>query len=162
MTAAAAVAVKSSYRTDGRADAIFDALEGRLGPEGLDIAYEIASGYGGTQGGKRAAALLRRPEVLKRASVPLRIVVALREAPAGARRRSSSARRSRGRARARVPGDAPLVAVPAAHRAVLLPPPRGARQCGACPAGPAALLSRPRPRGAGSRRDAAPRAAEMG
>ncbi|WP_437795813.1 serine/threonine-protein kinase [Sorangium sp. So ce693] len=81
MTAAAAVAVKSSYRTDGRADAIFDALEGRLGPEGLDIAYEIASGYGGTQGGKRAAALLRRPEVLKRASVPLRIAVALREAP---------------------------------------------------------------------------------
>ncbi|WP_437982210.1 serine/threonine-protein kinase [Sorangium sp. So ce117] len=81
MTAAAAVAVKSSYRTDGRADAIFDALESRLGPEGLDIAYEIWSGYGGTQGGKRAAALLRRPEVLKRASVPLRIAVALREAP---------------------------------------------------------------------------------
>ncbi|WP_437853718.1 serine/threonine-protein kinase [Sorangium sp. So ce363] len=81
MTAAAAVAVKSSYRTDGRADAIFDALESRLGPEGLDIAYEISSGYGGTQGGKRAAALLRRPEVLKRASVPLRIAVALREAP---------------------------------------------------------------------------------
>ncbi|WP_437763923.1 serine/threonine-protein kinase [Sorangium sp. So ce281] len=81
MTAAAAVAVKSSYRTDGRADAIFDALESRLGPEGLDIAYEISSGYGGTQGGKRAAALLRRPEVLKRASAPLRIAVALREAP---------------------------------------------------------------------------------
>ncbi|WP_437588508.1 protein kinase domain-containing protein [Sorangium sp. So ce1000] len=81
MTAAAAVAVKSSYRTDGRADAIFDALENRLGPEGLDIAYEMMSGYGGTEGGKRAAALLRRPEVLKRASVPLRIAVALREAP---------------------------------------------------------------------------------
>ncbi|WP_437481804.1 serine/threonine-protein kinase [Sorangium sp. So ce1014] len=81
MTAAAAVAVKSSYRTDGRADAIFEALESRLGEDGLDIAYEIVSGYGGTQGGKRAAALLRRPEVLERASVPLRIAVALREAP---------------------------------------------------------------------------------
>ncbi|XXY54193.1 serine/threonine-protein kinase [Sorangium sp. So ce269] len=81
MTAAAAVAVKSSYRPDGRADPIFEALESRLGPEGLDIAYEIVSGYGGTQGGKRAAALLRRPEVLKRASVPLRIAVELREAP---------------------------------------------------------------------------------
>ncbi|WP_438024836.1 protein kinase domain-containing protein [Sorangium sp. So ce233] len=81
MTAAAAVAVKSAYRTDGRADAIFDALESRLGPDGLDIAYEMVSGYGGTQGGKRAAELLRRPEVLKRASVPLRIAVELREAP---------------------------------------------------------------------------------
>ncbi|XYH96482.1 protein kinase domain-containing protein [Sorangium sp. So ce1128] len=81
MTAAAAVAVKSSYRPDGRADPIFEALESRLGPEGLDIAYEIVSGYGGTQGGKRAAELLRRPEVLKRASVPLRIAVELREAP---------------------------------------------------------------------------------
>ncbi|WP_437673857.1 protein kinase domain-containing protein [Sorangium sp. So ce131] len=81
MTAAAAVAVKSSYRPDGRADAIFEALERRLGAEGLDVAYEIVSGYGGTQGGKRAAELLRRPEVLERASVPLRIAVALREAP---------------------------------------------------------------------------------
>ncbi|WP_433930280.1 protein kinase [Sorangium cellulosum] len=81
MTAAAAVAVKSAYRTDGRADAIFDALESRLGPDGLDIAYEMVSGYGGTQGGKRAAELLRRPEVLKRASVPLRVAVELREAP---------------------------------------------------------------------------------
>ncbi|WP_437810949.1 protein kinase domain-containing protein [Sorangium sp. So ce1078] len=81
MTAAAAVAVKSSYRTDGRADPIFEALESRLGQDGLDIAYEIVSGYGGTQGGKRAAALLRRPEVLERASVPLRIAVELREAP---------------------------------------------------------------------------------
>ncbi|WP_437569153.1 serine/threonine-protein kinase [Sorangium sp. So ce542] len=81
MTAAAAVAVKSSYRPDGRADLIFEALESRLGQEGLDIAYEIVSGYGGTQGGKRAAALLRRPEVLERASAPLRIAVELREAP---------------------------------------------------------------------------------
>ncbi|WP_437936495.1 protein kinase domain-containing protein [Sorangium sp. So ce341] len=81
MTAAAAVAVKSSYRPDGRADPIFEALESRLGQEGLDIAYEIVSGYGGTQGGKRAAALLRRPEVLERASAPLRIAVELREAP---------------------------------------------------------------------------------
>ncbi|WP_437688097.1 protein kinase domain-containing protein [Sorangium sp. So ce176] len=81
MTSAAAAAVKSAYRADGRADAIFDALESRLGPDGLDIAYEMMSGYGGTQGGKRAAALLRRPEVLKRASVPLRIAVELREAP---------------------------------------------------------------------------------
>ncbi|WP_437966472.1 serine/threonine-protein kinase [Sorangium sp. So ce260] len=81
MTAAAAVAVKSSYRPDGRADPIFDALENRLGQDGLDIAYEMMSGYGGTQGGKRAAALLRRPEVLQRASVPLRIAVELREAP---------------------------------------------------------------------------------
>ncbi|AUX47485.1 hypothetical protein SOCE26_090060 [Sorangium cellulosum] len=81
MTAAAAVAVKSSYRTDGRADPIFEALESRLGAEGLDVAYEIVSGYGGTQGGKRAAALLRRPEVLERASAPLRIAVELREAP---------------------------------------------------------------------------------
>ncbi|MGK4001631.1 serine/threonine-protein kinase [Sorangium sp. So ce1036] len=81
MMAAAAAAVKTAYRADDRADAIFDALENRLGPDGLDVAYEMVSGYGGTRGGKRAAALLRRPEVLKRASAPLRIAVELREAP---------------------------------------------------------------------------------
>jgi eukaryotic-like serine/threonine-protein kinase len=81
MTAAAVVVVRSAFRPGGRADELFDALANRLGPDGLDIAYEIVSGYGSTRAAARASELLRDPEVQKRASVPLRIAVELRQAP---------------------------------------------------------------------------------
>lgn len=79
--AAAVVAVRSAFRPDSRADAVFTALSEKLGQDGLDILYDMASTHGGTKGAERAGELLRRPEVLARESPALRIAVELRAAP---------------------------------------------------------------------------------
>jgi eukaryotic-like serine/threonine-protein kinase len=80
-TAAAVVAVRSAFRPESRADAIFAALSEKLGQDGLDILYDMASTHGGTKGAERASELLRRPEVLARESPAMRIAVELRAAP---------------------------------------------------------------------------------
>ena len=79
--AAALVAVRSAFRPESRADAVFTALSEKLGQDGLDILYDMASAHGGTKGAERASDTLRRPEVLARESPALRIAVELRAAP---------------------------------------------------------------------------------
>ena len=52
-------------------DKFFDALTNDSGSEGLDALYDIARFRQGTKAGKRATEILRRPEVMARASAPL-------------------------------------------------------------------------------------------
>jgi eukaryotic-like serine/threonine-protein kinase len=78
--AAAEVAVRAAFRADAAADKVFDTLTNKLGPEGLDILYEVVSAHGGTKGAERSSGILRRPEVLARASPALRIAMELRAA----------------------------------------------------------------------------------
>jgi len=78
--AAASIAVRIAYRADARADQVFEALEKRLGADGLDVLYEMVSAHGGTKGADRAMEILRRPDVLGRLGAPLKIAVELRDA----------------------------------------------------------------------------------
>lgn len=78
--AAAAIAVKIAFRTDARADQVFEALEKKLGEGGFDVLYEMVSAHGDSKGAERAMAILKRPEVLGRLAPPLKIAVELREA----------------------------------------------------------------------------------
>jgi eukaryotic-like serine/threonine-protein kinase len=59
------------------ADQVFDLLANRLGTSGLDVLYDLARGRAGTKGGRRAAELLARPDVLARATPTLRIAFVL-------------------------------------------------------------------------------------
>jgi serine/threonine-protein kinase len=65
----------------GKGDRIFEVLAGKLGPDGLDILYDLVATKGKSSASLRAAALLRQPEVIARASPELRVAFALREAP---------------------------------------------------------------------------------
>ncbi|HVY45470.1 MAG TPA: serine/threonine-protein kinase [Minicystis sp.] len=59
------------------ADQVFDLLAHRLGAAGLDVLYDLARGRAGTKGGRRAAELLAKPDVLARATPALRIAFLL-------------------------------------------------------------------------------------
>ncbi len=59
------------------ADQVFDLLANRLGAAGLDVLYDLARGRAGTKGGRRAAELLAKPDVLARATPALRIAFLL-------------------------------------------------------------------------------------
>ncbi len=75
MAAAAAIA-----GGDG-AERVFDALGRALGADGADVLYEIVRTRGGSKAAARADELLRRGDVMARATPALRITFALREAP---------------------------------------------------------------------------------
>jgi eukaryotic-like serine/threonine-protein kinase len=63
------------------ADRVFDGLAHKLGPDGLDVLYEIVRLRGGSKGAARAEALLREPGAMDRATPALRVTFALHEAP---------------------------------------------------------------------------------
>jgi serine/threonine protein kinase len=68
------------------ADKFFNALTNDSGSEGLDVLYDIARFRQGTKAGKRATEILRRPEVMARASGPLKVIFDFREASCSAKR----------------------------------------------------------------------------
>ncbi len=79
--AAAGLAVAIELGDRAIADSVFGALAGeRSGGGGPDVLFHVTSFYGGSQGEKRAAELLRRPEVAARATPALRVAMALRNA----------------------------------------------------------------------------------
>jgi serine/threonine-protein kinase len=62
------------------ADKMFDAMEHRLGADGLDLLYEIVRTRGASKAAKRALDTLRRPDVEPRITPALRIALELRTA----------------------------------------------------------------------------------
>ncbi len=62
-------------------DRIFDALENKLGTTGLDVLYDLVATKGKSSAAVRARSILKKEEVLARATPELRITFALREAP---------------------------------------------------------------------------------
>jgi len=68
------------------ADAFFSTLTSDRGPDGLDVLYDLARFRGWSKAGKRALEALRRPDVMKRASAPLKVLFEFREASCVAKR----------------------------------------------------------------------------
>ncbi len=68
------------------ADKFFGALTNDNGEGGLDVLYDIARFRAWTKAGKRATDTLRRPEVMMRASPPLKALFEFREASCMAKR----------------------------------------------------------------------------
>jgi serine/threonine-protein kinase len=64
-----------------RGDPIFAALTDKLGPDGLDILFDLVASTGRSNAALRAAEVLRRQEVIARATPEMRIAFELREAP---------------------------------------------------------------------------------
>jgi serine/threonine-protein kinase len=62
------------------ADKFFGALTNETGSDGLDVLYDISRFRGWTKAGKRATDTLRNPEVMMRASTPLKVLFDFREA----------------------------------------------------------------------------------
>jgi serine/threonine-protein kinase len=62
------------------ADQVFDLLANAFGSDGLDTLYRLADSTAG-DAAKRAMVLLRRTQVIERASPALRVTVELRDAP---------------------------------------------------------------------------------
>ncbi len=79
----AALAAATGIALEGgdRADAVFAAMTDRLDQDGLDLLFDMVRLKGGTKGSKRAGEILRRPEVLARATPELRIAFELHRAP---------------------------------------------------------------------------------
>ncbi len=77
----AAREVATRVGREGGGDRVFDALAHRLGPDGLDVLYDIVEAKGGSAAAKRAAAILETPEATAAASPALRVAVELRTAP---------------------------------------------------------------------------------
>jgi len=80
--AAAAREVAMVVGRDGgeQADRVYSALAHQTGSAGLDVLYDLIATHLGTPSAKRAAALLREPGVLERASPELKIAFELRAA----------------------------------------------------------------------------------
>src|SRR5690606_13749017 len=66
--AAVAVIVGIAFERNERADAVFDALTGGLGGQGLGLPSAIVRSRGGTEAYRRATSLLDASKVLDRAS----------------------------------------------------------------------------------------------
>ena len=81
-----AVAVALEDAGGEPADKFFGALTNDYGSEGLDLLYDISRFRPWTKAGKRATETLRRPEVMKRASPPLKALFEFREASCMAKR----------------------------------------------------------------------------
>lgn len=79
--AIAARDVAGGVPADGSGDDALEALALRGGSAGLDVLYGLVERRGGSRVAARAAALLRRPEVIASASPQLAIAFAVREAP---------------------------------------------------------------------------------
>src|SRR5260370_16688458 len=67
-------------------DKFYNTLANDSGSEGRDVLYDIARFRAGTKAGKRATEILRRPEVMARASAPLKVLFDFREASCMAKR----------------------------------------------------------------------------
>ncbi len=65
---------------EGKGDRIFEALTARLGPAGLDVLYDLVATKGRAGAATRAATVLRRADVIARATPEMRVAFALREA----------------------------------------------------------------------------------
>jgi hypothetical protein len=80
--AAAAVTIAANLELGANdiAEQVFEALGLKGGAGGADVLYEIASTRGGSKAAGRANELLRRKEVLEKASPALRIALDIREA----------------------------------------------------------------------------------
>src|SRR5262249_53379517 len=76
--AAVAVAAGLAFEGNGATDRVFRLFTDGLGPDGLDVLFDIVRTRGGTKGAKLALDILRRPEVLGRAPPALRISLDLR------------------------------------------------------------------------------------
>jgi serine/threonine-protein kinase len=83
--AAAARDVAASLGVDAAADEVFETLARRLGGAGVDVLYAIVERKGGTLGAARATELLRRGDVMDRASPAVRLAFTLRDAPCEAK-----------------------------------------------------------------------------
>jgi hypothetical protein len=79
VNATVAIAAGIGLSGDEKATAVFEALTNKLGGTGLDILYEIESTRGGSKAATRAAEILRKDEVLARASPALQIAIGLRD-----------------------------------------------------------------------------------
>jgi serine/threonine-protein kinase len=80
------IAVALAQDGGDAADKFFDALTNDTGPDGLDVLYDIARFRAGTKAGKRAIEILRRPEVMARASDSLKLLFDFHEASCSAKR----------------------------------------------------------------------------
>lgn len=78
--AAAARDLASAVETERAGDRVFDALENRMGTDGLDLLYDLVSMRGQSRAALRAVEILRRKEVIARATPALRVAFELREA----------------------------------------------------------------------------------
>lgn len=83
---AVAVDVTRAPQAMAAANELFELLSLRFGAEGLDVLYNIAESRGGSDGAKRAMALLRKSEIIERATPALKIAIELREAPCDKKR----------------------------------------------------------------------------
>jgi serine/threonine-protein kinase len=82
LAAAARDLASAAALTDGEdADRYFTTLGKKLGPEGLDILYDVVRLRGGSKAAMSAETQLRAPGALDEASPALRALWALREAP---------------------------------------------------------------------------------
>jgi serine/threonine protein kinase len=84
--AARAVAVGLDQAGGDPAAQFFAALTNDAGQSGLDLLYDVSRFRPATKAAKTALDILRRPEVMGKASTPLRVLVDLREASCIAKR----------------------------------------------------------------------------
>ncbi len=80
VSAAATVTLGLTFTESPRTAAVFDALENRLGADGIDVLYDIVSKHGGARAARKADEILDRPEVKARASAAVQAALALRDA----------------------------------------------------------------------------------
>jgi serine/threonine-protein kinase len=80
VNAARDVAAAAGVAGGEQADRIFAVLGTKLGSDGLDVLYEIVRTRGGSKAAARAEEILRKPEVLARATPALRVTFEFREA----------------------------------------------------------------------------------
>jgi hypothetical protein len=83
-----AVAVALADAGGEPAEKFFGALTNDAGSDGLDVLYDISRFRTWTKAGKRALDTLRSPEVMMRASTPLKVLFEFREASCMAKRDS--------------------------------------------------------------------------
>lgn len=79
--ASTAVAVRIEHEDPERAARVFDVLANDVGSPGIDVLYQAVSGYGGSDGAKRALDVLKKKEVAARGSKAVQIAIELRLAP---------------------------------------------------------------------------------
>lgn len=73
--------VSIGQNQDQNTDQIFHLLEDETGASGLDVLYDVVQRRGGSLAAVRATEILKKPAVLARASVPMRIAFEMRIAP---------------------------------------------------------------------------------
>ncbi len=76
-----AVAAGIAFEGNELADRMFDAMANKLGARGPDLLFEIVRSRGATRAAHRAIDLLRRPEVIARATPAMRLAFDFKMAP---------------------------------------------------------------------------------